>query len=139
MDDAQRREVGEAIVAGERALDSLRRAAEALGSAAHWGVFDIFVGGGLSSLVKHDRIGKAKAALAEARIYLRAFLRELDDITGIGALRVDVGGALTAVDVLFDNPVVDIFVQRKIDDARDNVDAAIAATETVLSRLRSLR
>lgn len=139
MNDAQRREVNEAIAAGERALESLRDAAEALESAARWGAFDIFVGGGLTSMMKHVRIDRARTALAETRAYLRAFLRELDDVTGVDKLRVDVGGALTAVDVLFDNPLVDIFVQRKIDDARDKVDAAIVATETVLARLRGMR
>lgn len=139
MGDAQRREVEEAILAGERALVSLREAGEALESAARWGAFDIFVGGGLTSMMKHVRIDKARTALAESRAHLRAFLRELDDVTGVDRLAVDVGGALMAVDIFFDNPIVDIFVQKKIDDARDKVDAAIVATETVLGRLRGMR
>lgn len=139
MEDARRREINEAVAAGERALSSLREAAEALESAARWGAFDIFVGGGLTSMMKHVRIDRARTALAEARSHLRAFLRELDDVTGVDALRIDVGGALTAVDVFFDNPLVDIFVQRKIDDARDKVEAAVVATETVLGRLRGMR
>lgn len=138
MDDARSREINEAIAAGERALASLREAGEALESAARWGAFDIFVGGGLTSMMKHVRINRARTALAESRAYLRAFLRELDDVTGVDRLTIDVGGALSAVDVLFDNPIVDVFVQRKIDDASDKVDAAIAATETVLGRLRGM-
>lgn len=135
----ERREVAEAIAAGRRALASLEEAADALDSAGNWGIFDIFLGGGLTSAMKHVRINKAQTALGEARAYLRAFTRELADVRAIEELRVDVSGLLTAVDIFVDNPFVDVFVQRQIDDAQDNVQAAIGATKTVLARLESLR
>ena len=135
----ERREVAEAIAAGRRALASLEEAADALDSAGNWGIFDIFLGGGLTSAMKHVRINKAQTALGEARAYLRAFTRELADVRAIEELRVDVSGLLTAVDIFVDNPFVDVFVQRQIDDAQDNVQAAIGATQTVLARLESLR
>lgn len=135
----ERREVAEAIAAGRRALASLEEAADALDSAGNWGLFDIVLGGGLTSAMKHVRINKAQTALGEARAYLRAFTRELADVRAIEELRVDVSGLLTAVDIFVDNPFVDIFVQKQIDDAQDNVQAAIGATKTVLARLESLR
>ena len=135
----ERREVAAAIAAGRRALASLEEAADALDSASNWGIFDIFLGGGLTSAMKHVRINKAQTALGEARAYLRAFTRELADVRAIEELRVDVSGLLTAVDIFVDNPFVDVFVQRQIDDAQDNVQAAIGATKTVLARLESLR
>ena len=135
----ERREVAEAIAAGRRALASLEEAADALDSASNWGIFDIFLGGGLTSAMKHVRINKAQTALGEARAYLLAFTRELADVRAIEELRVDVSGLLTAVDIFVDNPFVDVFVQRQIDDAQDNVQAAIGATKTVLARLESLR
>ena len=135
----ERREVAEAIAAGRRALASLEEAADALDSAGNWGLFDIILGGGLTSAMKHVRINKAQTALGEARAYLRAFTRELADVRAIEELRVDVSGLLTAVDIFVDNPFVDIFVQKQIDDAQDNVQAAIGATKTVLVRLESLR
>ena len=135
----ERREVAEAIAAGRRALASLEEAADALDSAGNWGIFDIFLGGCLTSAMKHVRINKAQTALGEARAYLRAFTRELADVRAIEELRVDVSGLLTAVDIFVDNPFVDVFVQRQIDDAQDNVQAAIGATKTVLARLESMR
>ena len=135
----ERREVAEAIAAGRRALASLEEAADALDSAGNWGLFDIVLGGGLTSAMKHVRINKAQTALGEARAYLRAFTRELADVRAIEELRVDVSGLLTAVDIFVDNPFVDVFVQKQIDDAQDNVQAAIGATKTVLARLESLR
>lgn len=131
----QDREVAEAIAAGRRALASLEEAAEALESAGRWGVFDIFAGGMLTSLVKHSRIGDAKDALARARADLMDFTRELSDVRAINEVRIDVGGLNTAIDILLDNPLVDIYVQRQIDDAQDTVNAAIKATKVVLRRL----
>ena len=138
MTPDERREMREAILAGRRALESFEVAADALDSADNWGIFDIFMGAGITSLMKHTRLNKAQAALGEARAYLRAFTRELSDVSVIDNLRVDVGRVLTAVDIFVDNPLVDIFVQKQIDDARDNVDAAIRATRTVLARLEAL-
>ena len=125
----------DAVAAGRRALASLERAAEALKSASRWGVFDIFMGGAVSSLVKHARLGEAREAFQAARDDLYDFTQELRGHSSIEALRVDVGTLNTALDIFLDNPVVDLVVQKKIDDARDEVDAAIAATRTLLARI----
>ena len=138
MTSDERREVAEAVAAGRCALASLEEAA-ALDSASNWGLFDLVAGGLLSSLVKHARLGDARDSLERARADLYAFTRELSDVRGIEELRVDVGGLATTIDVLLDNPFVDLYVQKKISDAEDNVAAAIAATKTVLARLEAAR
>ena len=135
----ERREVAEAVAAGRRALASLEEAADALDSASRWGLFDLLAGGLLASLVKRSRIGDAEEALSRARADLLAFTREVSDVSAIEELRVGVGPVATTLDVLADNPFVDLYVQRRIDDAQDNVEAAIAATRTVLARLEALR
>lgn len=139
MTPGERREVREAVTAGRRALASLEEAADALGSASNWGLADLVLGGALVSLVKHARLGDAREALERARADLYAFTREVRDVRGIEELRVDVGGVASALDVLVDNPFVDLYVQKKISDAEDNVAAAIAATKTVLARLEAAR
>ena len=139
MTPDERREVQEAVAAGRRALASLEEAADALGSASNWGLFDLVMGGPLTSVLKHWRLNDARGALDQARADLYAFTHELSDVRGIEALRVDVGAIASALDVLVDNPFVDLYVQKKISDAEDNVDAAIAATKTVLARLEAAR
>ena len=134
MTPSERREVAEAVAAGRRALASLEEAADALDSASNWGLFDMVLGGPISSMVKHWRLGGAREALDRARADLYAFTREVNDVSGIESLRVDVGAVASA-----DNPFVDLYVQKKIQDADENVQAAIAATRTVLARLESLR
>ena len=66
----ERREVAEAVAAGRRALTSLETAADALGSASNWGLFDILAGGIISSLVKRSRLDDAEEALGRARAAL---------------------------------------------------------------------
>ena len=139
MTPEERREVREAVAAGRRALSSLEEAADALDSAGNWGLFDLVAGGLLTSVFKHWRLNDAREALERARADLYAFTRELSDVRGIEELRVDVGGIASALDVLLDNPFVDLYVQKKIQDADENVQAAIAATKTVLARLESVR
>ena len=128
MTPGERREVREAVAAGRRALASLEEAADALDSASRWGLFDLVLGGPISSLAKHARLGDAREALERARADLYAFTRELSDVRGIEELRVNVGGVASALDVLVDNPFVDLYVQKRISDAEDNVAAAITAT-----------
>ena len=135
----ERREIAEAVAAGRRALASLEEAAEALDSASNWGLFDMVLGGPIASLVKHACLGGAREALDRARADLYAFTRELDDVRAIESLRVNVGTVASALDVLADNPFVDLYVQMKIQEAEDNVQAAIAATKTVLARLEAAR
>lgn len=139
MTPGERREVREAVAAGRRALASLEEAADALDSASRWGLFDLVLGGPISSLAKHARLGDAREALERARADLYAFTRELSDVRGIEELRVNVGGVASVLDVLVDNPFVDLYVQKRISDAEDNVAAAITATKTVLARLESAR
>ena len=139
MTPDEKNEVSEAVAAGRRALASLEGAADALESASNWGAFDLFLGGAISSIVKHARLGSAREALEAARDDLYDFTRELRDVSDIEVLRMDVGALAAALDVLFDNPLVDLYVQKKIEDARDNVAAAIRATQTVLARLEAAR
>ncbi|OUO34685.1 hypothetical protein [Olsenella sp. An290] len=131
----ERREAREAVAAGRRALESLGEAADALDSASNWGLFDMVLGGPLVSVFKHARLGDARDALERARADLYAFTRELRDVPGIESLRVNVGGVASALDVLADNPFVDLYVQKRISDAQESVEAAIVATKTILARL----
>ena len=139
MAQDERREVREAVAAGRRALTSLEEAADALDSASNWGLADLVLGGALVSMVKHARLGDAREALERARADLYAFTREVEDVRGIEELRVGVGGFASALDVLLDNPFVDLYVQKKISDAEESVEAAIVATKTVLARLEAMR
>ncbi len=131
------KEIREAIVAGERALNSLYEAREKLQKASDWGLFDIFGGNTFSGLMKHGRISEAKQCIEDANRNLRLFQKELRDVNVSLNLQIDIGGLLSAFDFLFDGFIADAMVQSKINKAKDSVNMAIPQVERALSRLKS--
>lgn len=135
-EEARKREIDEAVRAGERALQSLRAAEERLASAGRWGIADMLGGGLIVSLVKHGRMDEASSYLEAAKTDLRIFQKELRDIPDQAGLTVDVGGFLSFADIFFDSFLVDFMVQSKIDRTKDKVQEAIHQVEALLVRLR---
>ena len=124
----------EAIVAGERALDSLIEAQNQLRKARNWGIYDILGGGFLSSMIKHSKIDNARSCIERAKYDLDVFNRELQDVSG--SINVDIGGLLTFFDVM-DNFFADLLVQSKISDASRQVEQSIYKVEDILRRLKT--
>lgn len=96
--ELMRREVEEAVVAGERALSSLESAAEKLSSARNWGLFDMFGGGFISGMMKHSRINDATIYMENAKNQLQIFQRELKDIHVPMDFQLEIGTFLTFTD-----------------------------------------
>lgn len=131
------KEINEAIVAGEKALNSLYHAQDKLNSAKGWGLLDLLGGGFITGVVKHSRIDDASRCMEEAKYYLKAFQKELSDIDLSMDLRMEVGGFLSFADFFFDGFVADYLVQSKIEDAREQVADAINMISNVLCKLRA--
>ena len=119
--EIMRREVQEAIRAGENALQSLYAAKDQLNSAKNWGLFDMFGGGFFTSMIKHSKLNVAAASLEEARYNLH----------------INVNGFLSFADFFLDGLIADYLVQSRINDAREQVDDAIGRVETLLNDLQS--
>ncbi len=137
-DKRMEKEVREAVAAGERALGSLRNALKCLDGAKNWGIVDMLGGGLVSSLVKRSKMDDAAGYMEEAKADLRKFQKELRDVSVSMDLRMEIGSFLSFADVFFDNLFVDVMVQSKINEARDQVDEAIARVESLLVDLRRL-
>ena len=129
------RERQEAIVAGERALDSLYGVRKELESAGNWGLLDMFGGGMFTTFVKHSKMNDAQRYMERAKRDLAAFSRELADVSE--TLNINSGDFLTFADYFFDGFVADMMVQSRIRDAQRQVDDAIYRVESILSRLRN--
>lgn len=136
--EMMRREMKEAIYAGERALDSLRAAQANLNSAKNWGIVDLFGGGFITDMIKHSKMGNASSCMEAAKRDLQSFERELRDVNVSMDLRMEIGGFLTFADFFFDGLVADYLVQSKIADARAQVNEAIHRVESLLVDLRRL-
>ena len=103
MNDAQRREIDEAIVAGNRALTALNKTEKCLDNASAFGLWDIFGGGMFSSMMKHSKIGDAQKCLEDAQRELRAFSRELEDVQFYSEISVKFDGVTEFIDIFCDN------------------------------------
>ena len=75
-----RKEMKEAVDAGERALRTLRSAQGKLNSAGNWGIFDMLGGGLISTIMKRSKMDDAKNLIESAKIDLRRFQKELKDV-----------------------------------------------------------
>lgn len=137
MNELMRKEMNEAIQAGERALRSLKEAQNQLNGARNWGLFDMFGGGLFSSAIKHSKINDASRYMEAAKRDLQIFQRELRDVNVPMNLKMEVGSFLSFADFFFDGFVADYLVQSKISEAREQVDDAISMVENILRNLRS--
>ena len=132
---AERREIDEAVLAGERALDSLREAKRQLNSARAWGIYDLVGGGLISSMIKHSKINNANEWMDQANRDLRRFARELQDVDSEG-LQIDTGSLVSMLDIFCDNFFSDIMVQQKINDSRARIDALTDRIEAAVQALK---
>lgn len=135
-DEMRRKEVNEAIRAGEQALGSLRTAEEKLASAGRWGIADMLGGGLIVNVMKHSRLDDASYYLETAKKDLERFQRELGDVPDYEGLRIDIGNFLSFADFFFDGLIVDYMVQSRISEARDKIQEAIRKVEHLLAELR---
>lgn len=131
------KEKREAIEAGQRALSSLYQAKENLNSAKNWGLWDMFGGGMISSLVKHSKMNRAKQDMEQAKYDLQNFSRELADVNGVYHLDIETEDFLSFADWFFDNIIIDWMIQDRINKARDQVDEAIARVEDIVRQLEN--
>ena len=132
----EKKEIREAIVAGERALNSLYEAQDKLNSARGWGMFDLFGGGLLADMMKHGKMNDASRFMEDAKCHLKAFQKELKDVNLSLDLRMEISSFLSFADFFFDGLVADYLVQSKIMAAKEQVEDAIVMVTNVLNTLR---
>ena len=135
--EMMKREINEAIIAGERALESLKKAQEKLNNAKSWGVWDMFGGGFLATMMKHSKLEDAQSHMDDAKYYLKVFQKELKDINISFLPRIDMDAFLSFADFFFDGILSDYLVQSKISETKAHVAETITKVEEVLNKLKS--
>ena len=126
----------EAIAAGERAIESLRRAKEEIEKARGFGLVDIFGGGLLSTVMKHNKMDKAEYWITQAKIDLNKFSKELKDVSSAADINIDIGNFGRVADIVFDNAFVDIMISSKLRDASEQIDDAIRHVGYAIKKLK---
>jgi hypothetical protein len=132
-----RKELGEAIQAGEAALGSLQQVSSDLGSASNWGTWDMLGGGIIATMAKHSKIDSAKQHAHEAQRQLRRFREELADSGQRLNVSLEIGGFSKFADYFFDGLIADWVVQSKIQQGSSACSTAIASVNAAVNACRS--
>ena len=136
--ESQRREVSEALFAGEGAEQALAAVLDSLDRAGDWGTWDMLGGGMLATMAKHEHLDDAQAGIGWAQQCLSRFRTELADVGHMEIPQVHIGEFATFADYFFDGLFADWFVQSRIHDAQDGVSEVHLHVLHALGRLREL-
>jgi hypothetical protein len=136
--NADIKEMGEAVAAGDAVIAALDGVIADFRSAGNWGLVDLVGGGIIITAIKHSRIDRAKAGIHEVQSRLGRFRRELADLRTRpeAPLGVEISSFEKFADFLFDGLIFDWIVQSKI---RRSLDAAVdmrAKMEAIVGELR---
>ncbi len=134
----QRREVDEALAAGQSAEEALSGVLQELDDAGDLGVWDILGGGMLVTMAKHEHIDEARAGIDRAQRAMSRFRTELADVCVGDMPQVQIGEFATFADYFFDGLFADWAVQSGIREAQANVEEAYGRVRDALVRLRTL-
>ena len=133
------REIQEAIQAGLAAQRALEEMGRDLNGAENWGVWDMVGGGIMSTFAKHGCLDDAQDAAYEARRALSRFRTELADVSSEQVPDVELGDFAAFADYFFDGLFADLFVQSRIREAQEQVEAVTQRVERLIVRLRDER
>ncbi|MDO4192973.1 MAG: hypothetical protein Q4D24_06695 [Erysipelotrichaceae bacterium] len=136
--EKEKKEIMEAMAAGDDAIYYLEGAMEKLNSAGNWGIADILGGGMIISAVKRSRMREAQREMEKAKQAMMRFSREVADVDRSMNTDLDLDGFMGFADFFFDNFFIDMMVQSKINDAKRQIQAALEQVEEVCDILDAM-
>lgn len=139
MIKSNKKEIEEAIAAGERVINALQSTQESLDSAESWGTWDLLGGGLISDMVKHSNIDDARYSADMVQNYLNEFQTELADVKISSQINVNIEGFEKFADFFFDGLIADWIVQSRIHDSMESVYTVKSEVDKVLIKLRQMK
>lgn len=127
--EKERKEIMEAMAAGDDAIFYLEGAMEKLNSAGNWGIADILGGGLIISAVKRSRMREAQREMEKAKQAMRRFSNEVADVDRTMNTDLGLDDFIGFADFFFDSFFIDIMVQSKINDAKRQIQEALEHVE----------
>ncbi len=135
----KRKEIDEAIAAGNNVVRSINRVSESLHSAENWGTWDLLGGGLISDMAKHSRIDDARAEAGQVSVLLNRFRTELADVKVTSNIHIEIDGFTKFADFFFDGLIADWVVQSKIHDSQASVAKVEREVHNVMAKLSELK
>lgn len=127
--EKERKEIMEAMAAGDDAIFHLEGALEKLNSAGNWGIADILGGGLIVSAVKRSRMREAQTEMEKAKQAMMRFSREVADVDRTMNTDLELDGFMGFADFFFDSFFIDMMVQSKISEAKRQIQEALEQVE----------
>ena len=126
-----KREIQEAIVAGQRALTALNDVEGSLKTAQGMGIWDILGGGFISGMLKHSNLDKANAKMEIAKRELENFSKEVRDVN----LPITFDGFTKFFDYFCDGILVDALVQVRMSESAKEIRRIKTEVQNTLNYL----
>ena len=132
------KELREALDAGNSALFTAKSILSSLDSAEDLGTWDMFGGGMLVDLAKHDHLDTAQSMVEKLQVQLLRFRTELTDVRIDSDLQISIDGFTRFADFFFDGLFADWAVMDRIDQAQSQVRRTRDQISSVLRKLEGL-
>ena len=131
-------EFKEAIDAGNLVKSALSDVLKSLEKAGGWGTIDLFGGGLISDIAKHQHIDQAEDHLHHVQTCMRQFQKELLDVRQQAKLEINISGMLKFADFFFDGLIADFMVQDKINKSINQIENQYTKVKDILLKLNEL-
>ncbi|WP_297811528.1 hypothetical protein [uncultured Finegoldia sp.] len=116
--------VNEAIKLGEIAIESLKQVQSYLNTASGWGVFDIFKGKTITTMIKRSNLNKARRQSEKADLAIRKFNNIMIDLNKDLSVGYRYKRTFFLLDY-FDNKLFDSVIQMQIHSNKKRCKHAI--------------
>lgn len=135
---SQKKEISEAIFAGNQAMNTVNEILTDLNDAEGWGIWDLAGGGLMSDLVKHNCLDEAQENVQKLQGELLRFKTEQADVSVDAQLQVRVDGFLRFADYFFDGLFADWTVLDHINESQGEVTKVQSQIRQLLSNLTAM-
>lgn len=135
---SQKKEISEAVFAGNRAMNTVNEILSNLNDAEGWGIWDLAGGGLVSDFVKHSYLDEAQENVQKLQEELRRFRTELADVSVDTQLQVRVDGFLRFADYFFDGLFADWTVLDHINESQGEVTKVQSQIRQLQSHLTAM-
>lgn len=137
--ESQKKEIREAIAAGNSAMGTADNVLSELEDADGWNTWDMLGGGGIiTHMAKHSHLDEAQEKVEQLQGKLRRFKTELADINIHADMQVSIDGFLRFADYFFDGLFADWAVGDKISESQSSVQKVKGQIRSALSKLERM-
>lgn len=136
--ESERRELREAIFAGNNALSVADRVRKELEEAESWSTFDILGGGIIAGAIKHEHMDNAQEEVENLQLMLRRFKTELADVNVQVGIQIRMDDFMRFADHFFDGLFVDWAVAEQIKTAQNELEGAYERIGQLMERLEAM-